>query len=119
MSKLGEKLHGLIARLGGSHNVVVQDVEDVVKEVTSHLTEAVVPVIEAEVTKFLPGAVQKAISDALAVEREEAQRIATKLEETYRKLVDSHGADAANQAMAQATAPQASVTPEESAPTAS
>lgn len=121
MSKLGEKLHALIGRLS-NHNVVVHDIEEVVTEVTGHLNETVIPVIEAKISEFLPGAIQKAISDALAAEREEAQKIATKLEETYRKLVEGHGNDAANKAMADAMTPkpeQAPAAAEGDAPAAS
>lgn len=119
MSNLAEKLHGLVTRLRGGVDVATHDVEDVVTEVTNHLSDTILPMIESKVTEFLPAAVQKAIGDALQAERAEAERIALKLEEIYKKIVEDHGHDAANAAMAEAVVPPESQTPTtEATPTA-
>jgi hypothetical protein len=107
MAALAEKLHSFFTRLRGGVDVAAHDVEEVVAEVTTHLNETILPAIENTLTEILPAAVQKAIADALSAERGEAARIAAKLEEVYKKIVEEHGADTANTAMAQAMAPEA------------
>jgi hypothetical protein len=106
MSKLGAKLHSVIYRLRGGVDVAAHDVEDVVKEVSAHINEAIVPAIEAKIESVLPDILKKAVNEALQYEREEAQKVAAKLEETYTKLVEQHGVQAANQAMAEAATPE-------------
>lgn len=96
MSGLSEKIHELITKLHGGEEVAHHDIEDAVKTVTEHISSTVIPAIEAMV--------KTAVSEALQFEREEAQRITEELSSLYQKMVDTHGTDAANQAVAEAHA---------------
>lgn len=103
MSNLGEKLHNVIVLLRGGSHVAQQDVEEVAKAVTDHITELILPAIEKHLQEVLPGLAQKAVADGLEFEREEAKKIAQRLEAAYSQLAKDHGPEVA-QAVASAAA---------------
>lgn len=107
MSKLGEKLHSVILRLRGGIDVAKHDIDGVVEEVTSHLSETVVPAIEAKVKEILADVetqIKGAVSEALQAERNEAKRLAAEIQAAYQKLAQEHGHEAADKAVLDASA---------------
>lgn len=75
MSKLGEKLHSILYRLRGGIDVAKTDVDEMVKELTTHIGETVIPEMEAKLNEVLPALVKTAVSDALQLEREAAREM--------------------------------------------